>query len=228
MERINLKVFIVQMAAIFLVLALALFIPAGTIVWPAAWAFLGMNFILGTALSLWLYRHNQGLMKERMGGLRSVQKAWDKVFIVLQSILSIAWLVIMPLDAVRFGWSMMPIWLQIVGAVILLGSFYLSFLVFRENPFSSSVVRLQKDRGQTVVSTGPYSYVRHPLYSAFLLYVVGTALLLGSWYGLLLGLVLTGMLAWRAIMEERMLREGLEGYDAYMIRVKYRIIPHVW
>ncbi len=228
MESINLKVFIVQMAAIFLVLALALFIPAGTIVWPAAWAFLGMNFILGTALSLWLYRHNQGLMKERMGGLRSVQKAWDKVFIVLQSILSIAWLVIMPLDAVRFGWSMMPVWLQIVGAVILLGSFYLSFLVFRENPFSSSVVRLQKDRGQTVVSTGPYSYVRHPLYSAFLLYVVGTALLLGSWYGLLLGLVLTGMLAWRAIMEERMLREGLEGYDAYMIRVKYRIIPHVW
>ena len=228
MERINLKVFIVQMAAIFLVLALALFIPAGTIVWPAAWAFLGMNFILGTALSLWLYRHNQGLMKERMGGLRSVQKAWDKVFIVLQSILSIAWLVIMPLDAVRFGRSRMPVWLQIVGAAILLGSFYLSFLVFRENPFSSSVVRLQKDRGQTVVSTGPYSYVRHPLYSAFLLYVVGTALLLGSWYGLLLGLVLIGMLAWRAIMEERMLREGLEGYDAYMIRVKYRIIPHVW
>ena len=90
MESINLKVFIVQMAAIFLVFALALFIPAGTIVWPAAWAFLGMNFICGGAISLWLYRHNQGLMKERMGGLRSVQKAWDKVFIVLQGILSLS------------------------------------------------------------------------------------------------------------------------------------------
>lgn len=175
-----------------------------------------------------LYRYNQGLMQERMDGLRSVQKAWDKVFIVIQGILSIAWLVIMPLDAVRFGWSRMPVWQQTAGAVILLGSFYHSFLVFRENPFSSSVVRLQKDRGQTVVSTGPYSYVRHPLYSAFLLYVVGTALLLGSWYGFLLGLVLTGLLAWRAIMEERMLREGLEGYDVYMARVKYCIIPHVW
>lgn len=216
------------MAVLFLVFALALFIPAGTIAWPAAWAFLGMNFILGAAISMWLYRYNQGLMKERMGGLRSVQKAWDKFFIVIQGALSIAWLVIMPLDAVRFGWSRMPVWLQIAGAVILLGSFYLSFLVFRENPFSSSVVRLQKDRGQTVVSTGPYSHVRHPLYSAFLLYVVGTALLLGSWYGFLLGLVLTGLLAWRAIMEERMLREGLEGYDAYMARVIYRIIPHVW
>lgn len=228
MESINLKVFLAQMAVLFLVFALALFIPAGTVAWPAAWAFLGMNFILGTAISMWLYRYNQGLMKERMGGLRSVQKAWDKAFIVLQGALSIAWMVVMPLDAVRFGWSRMPVWLQVAGAVILLGSFYLSFLVFRENPFSSSVVRLQKDRGQTVVSTGPYSHVRHPLYSAFLLYVVGTALLLGSWYGFLLGLVLTGLLAWRAIMEERMLREGLEGYDAYMAQVKYRIIPHVW
>ncbi len=103
MESINPKVYTAQVAATFLVLALTLFIPAGTIAWPAAWAFLGMNFILGTTLSLWLYRHRQGLMKERMGGLRSVQKAWDKVFIVLQGILSIAWLVIMPLDAVRFG-----------------------------------------------------------------------------------------------------------------------------
>lgn len=128
--------------------------------------FLGYELYLGTAISTWLYRYNQGLMKERMGGQRLVQKAWDMVFIALQGILCIAWLVIMPLDAVRFGWSRMPVWQQTAGAVILLGSFYLSFLVFRENPFSSSVVRPQKDRGQTVISTGPYGYVRHPLYSA--------------------------------------------------------------
>ncbi|HEX3641108.1 MAG TPA: isoprenylcysteine carboxylmethyltransferase family protein [Ktedonobacteraceae bacterium] len=89
------------------------------------------------------------------------------------------------------------------------------------------MVRIQKDRGQTVVSTGPYHYVRHPMYAAALLLMFGTTLLLGSWYGLLLVLIFVGMIAGRAVLEERTLREELQGYDSYMAQVKYRLIPYI-
>jgi protein-S-isoprenylcysteine O-methyltransferase Ste14 len=93
---------------------------------------------------------------------------------------SFAWLVFMSLDAVRFHWSLVPAWLQAAGGVILLCSFYLIFVAFRENSYASSVVRIQAERGQTVISNGPYHYVRHPMYSGILVFSLGTPLLLGS------------------------------------------------
>jgi protein-S-isoprenylcysteine O-methyltransferase Ste14 len=150
------------------------------------------------------------------------------VFFALVQLAFLAWLVVMALDAVRFRWSQVPPWLQGVGALLLVGSFYLFYRTFRENSYLSPAVRIQTDRRQTVVSTGPYRYVRHPMYAAFIPFALGTALLLGSWYGLLGGLLLVGMVAWRAVQEERVLREGLEGYGAYMTRVRYRLIPYLW
>ncbi len=110
----------------------------------------------------------------------------------------------------------------------MLTSFVLMAQTFRENTFLSSTIRIQQDRGQTVVSTGPYHYVRHPLYAGAIPFFLGTALLLGSWYGVLFALVLIAGMGLRAVMEEHMLREELPGYDAYMTQVKYRLIPYVW
>jgi protein-S-isoprenylcysteine O-methyltransferase Ste14 len=107
-------------------------------------------------------------------------------------------------------------------------SFYLFFLVFRENAFLSPAVRIQSDRGQTVVSTGPYQYVRHPMYATAIVFLVGTTLLLGSWYGLGLALILVLAIAYRATQEERTLSAELPGYDAYRKQVKYHLIPYVW
>ena len=135
---------------------------------------------------------------------------------------------LMPLDAVRFHWSHVSLFLQIVGAIVLIGSFPLVILTFRENAFLSPAVRIQEERGQTVISTGPYHYVRHPLYASAILFFLGTPLLLGSWYGLLFALVPIAWMAVRAVLEERVLREELPGYDAYMAQVKYRLIPYVW
>jgi len=117
---------------------------------------------------------------------------------------------------------------HVVEAVILLCSFYPFFLTFRENPYLSPAVRVQAERGQTVISTGPYRYVRHPMYAAMIPFVIGTAFLLGSWYGLLMGLFLVVVIAFRAVQEERVLRADLPGYVAYVARVKYRFIPYVW
>lgn len=226
---IDVKGLAAKVTGLFVIFALALFLPAGTIAWFAAWIFLILFFSFVVALSLWLIKHNPGLLRERMEGLRAAdRKTWDKMFLMLMNIFFLAWLLVMPLDAVRFHWSRMPAWLQVVGAGVLLCSFLVFYLTFRENPYLSPAVRIQTDRGQTVVSTGPYRYVRHPMYSGFVLFVLGTALLLGSWYGLLFGLILVIMAATRAVLEERTLRDELRGYDAYMTRVRSRLIPHVW
>jgi len=225
---VNIRMLIGQCAIMFLVFVLALFLPAGTLVWPAGWIFLILFFSFVTAISLWLLKYDPGLLKERLTMFSADQKTWDKIFFVLMEVCFLAWLVLMPLDAVRFRWSHMPGWLQIVGAIILVSSFFLFFLTFRANSYLSPMVRIQKDRGQTVISTGPYHYVRHPMYAAILLFVPGVALLLGSWYGLLTGLLVVGMVARRAVLEERTLRAELPGYDAYMAQVKYRFVPHVW
>jgi protein-S-isoprenylcysteine O-methyltransferase Ste14 len=226
---VNRTMLAVQIVGMFVVFALALFVAAGTLAWLAGWVFLALFFGFTVALSRWLLVHNPGLLTERMTGIgKPDQKAWDKLFFVVANLLFLAWLVMMPLDAVRFHWSQMPGWLQVVGALLLLCSFYLFFLTFRENAFLSPAVRIQADRGQTVVSTGPYHYVRHPMYATAIILLVGTTLLLGSWYGFVVALILVVAIAIRAVHEERTLRAELPGYDAYAAQVKYRLVPYVW
>jgi protein-S-isoprenylcysteine O-methyltransferase Ste14 len=226
--QVNVKLLIGHSAALFVLFALALFLPAGTIAWLAGWIFLGLFFGFYLAVTVWLFQHNPGLVQERMRLSTSDQQGWDQVLFPLIFVLFFVWLILMALDSVRFQWSQVPVWLQIVGIILLVCSFYLLFLTFQENSYLSPVVRIQEERGQTVISTGPYHYVRHPMYAAIVIFMAGTALLLGSWYGIVLGLILGVILARRAVLEERTLRAELPGYGAYMAQVKYRLIPYVW
>jgi protein-S-isoprenylcysteine O-methyltransferase Ste14 len=226
--HVNLKRQIGQFAGYFVAFGLALFLPAGTLAWLAGWIFLVLFFGFLLAINCWLFRHNPGLLLERTRLGTSDQQGWDKVLFPLLIVFFFLWLIFMSFDAVRFHWSLVPVWLQSVGAIVLLCSFYLLFLTFRENSYLSTVVRIQVDRRQTVVSTGPYHIVRHPMYSAILVFVAGTSLLLGSWYGVLSELILLILLAKRAMLEESALRAELPGYAAYMAQVKYRLIPRIW
>ena len=206
-----------------------LFLPAGTLEWPAAWAYLVLLFGFTIGITIWLSRFNPELLEERMSGIgKASHKKWDKVFLALLLPVFFGWYVFMALDAVRFQWSYIPPWLQLIGAGILLAAFYIFYLAFRENTYLSPAVRIQTDRGQTVVSTGPYRHVRHPLYAGFILFTIGTALLLGSAYGVLGAMVLNGLIAWRAVREEQVLQRELQGYGEYMTRVKYRFLPYLW
>jgi protein-S-isoprenylcysteine O-methyltransferase Ste14 len=217
-----------QFIGFFVAFALALFLPAGTLAWGAAWMFLALFFGFYLALTVWLIRHNPALLQERMRLRAADQQGWDKLLFPVLLSFPFAWLIFMSFDAVHAHWSPVPVWLQIVGAIVLVGSFALLFLVFRENTYLSPVVRIQEERGHTVVSTGPYHYVRHPMYAAIVVFVVGTPLLLGSWSGVLVGLLFVVLLARRAVLEERTLRAELPGYPAYLAQVKYRLIPYVW
>ena len=220
---------LLEVVAEFSVFGALLFASAGTLLWPAGWVFLAIFFGFALAIVLWLAREDPELLAERMSSpVQRGQPLWDKVFVVGVMVFFVAWLIVMPLDAVRFGWSEVPDWLQILGALGLVLSLYIMFLTFRENAYLALVVKLQEERGQRVVSTGPYRYVRHPMYASMFVFFPAVALLLGSWWGLLLCAVVLGLLVWRIPLEERMLENGLAGYDEYERNVKYRLIPHVW
>ena len=212
-----------------LVFAALLFGAAGTIFWPAAWAYFILFFAGALWITLSLARHDPALLAERMKlPVQKDQPLWDRIFLLAMLAAWCGWLVLMGLDAIRFRWSAMPVWLQFAGGALLVLSFRMISRVFRENPFLASVVKIQTERGHRVISTGPYAVVRHPLYAAVLIFLPANALLLGSWYGLAVSVVLASGIAYRTAMEDRELRRGLEGYAAYAARVRYRLIPLVW
>ena len=140
------------------------------------------EFVIGgLAVTLWLAWRDPGLLKERMGGpFQKGQAFWDKVFMAFIIVVWFAWLVLMALDAKRWNLSHMPKALNYAGAVLIPIGFFIVWLTFRENSFAAPVIKIQKDRGQRVISTGPYRIVRHPMYAGGLLYMIGMPFLLGS------------------------------------------------
>jgi len=212
----------------FGVMGALFFLSAGTFAWPGAWVYLvvmvGLSFTLGMTLA----RRDPGLMNERLRSpIQKNQTGADKVLLSILLIGIFGWQIFMGFDF-RFGWSAVPVWVKVVGALVLLVGIWICYLTMLENSFAAPVVKIQDERGQHVITTGPYSYVRHPMYAGAILFFAGTALLLGSWWGLALVLVFVVLLAIRTFIEEQTLRTGLQGYDDYTARVRYKLIPMVW
>lgn len=219
---------IIQGIVTFVLFGLALFLPAGTLAWSAGWAFLALFFGFYTGINIWLAQHNPALLEERLHLRAANQQGWDKLLFPLMLLCSLAWLGVASFDGARAHWLAMPALVQLLGGLVLIGSFGLLFMTFRENSYLSPVVRIQEERGHSVISSGPYGYVRHPMYAAIVVFVVGTSLLLGSWMGLAAGGIFLAVLARRALLEERTLQANLPGYAAYMEQVRYRLIPYLW
>jgi len=210
-------------------LGLLLFLPAGTLDWPQGWVFLALVTGCSIATGIWLIKTNPDLLDERMKSPFSAdQTLRDRIVMIAIEISFFGWLVFMGLDARRFGWSQTPLWAQGLGAVLIIVAFYGWIEVLRANSFASVKVRLQPERGQTVISTGPYAVVRHPMYAYALLLMIGAPLLLGSLWGLL-GLVLfLPLMAARARGEEALLKQGPPGYREYTAKVRFRLVPGLW
>jgi len=205
-----------------------LLLCAGTIDWPAAWAFLVELTLLNLGLGFWLARHDPALLRERLASpFQRGQKTWDKIFLSVVMVLYIAWIALMGLDA-RWAISRMPVLLQWLGAVGVALSTYVIFLTFRENSYAAPVVKIQRERGHRVVTTGPYAWVRHPMYAGGILMLFCIPLQLGSWLGLAAAVLFVPALGVRIPMEERTLRAGLDGYDDYSRQVPWRLVPGIW
>jgi protein-S-isoprenylcysteine O-methyltransferase Ste14 len=149
----------------------------------------------------------------------------QQLIMVVASAAFIAMVVVPALDH-RFGWSHVPLGIVVVGDLLVLLGFAGVFFVYRANTYTSATIEVAKN--QTVISTGPYGLVRHPMYGSVTLYVLGTSLALGSWWGLVAAALMLPVLVWRLVDEERMLAAQLPGYADYQQRVRRRLVPFVW
>ena len=211
------------------VLGLLLFLPAGTMVWPQAWVFMALFIGCSEAIGVWLAKSDPDLLAERMRSpLSADQKPNDRAVVGAIIVVFCGWIIFMAFDARRFGWSHTPWWAQTLGAALIAGAFYGWVGVLKTNSFASTTLRVQEERGQTVISTGPYAVVRHPMYAYSLLVFIGTPLLLGSLWGLLGVVFFIPLLAARVLGEEAMLMDGLSGYRDYAATVRFRLLPGVW
>jgi protein-S-isoprenylcysteine O-methyltransferase Ste14 len=205
-----------------------LFVPAGTWRWPAAWVFLATMGIIGLSAGSWLARTDPELLAERMRlTAQDDQPAADKIFVPVIGGVFLIWFVAIGLDHRLIG-SDFPIALQALGLALLLLSTVFVMWVMRENSFAAPLVKVQRERGHHVVSTGPYAWVRHPMYSGAILFMVGIPLLLSSGWGLAISPLFAVLFAVRTGIEERTLIEGLPGYRDYTAHVRYRLLPGVW
>jgi len=207
-----------------------LFVLAGDWRWIEGWLFSVIFLLMSFGTLVYLYFHDPELLVERFGSpVQEGQKPWDKVLLSLFFLEFLVWFAIMPLDARRLGWSpTFPLSIKIAGTLLLLLASFLLFEALKENTFAAPVVKMQKERGQKVISTGLYSIVRHPMYAGATLLFISAPLLLGSVYGLIMGFVLIVTIAIRSVGEEAMLKQELPGYREYMQKVKWRMIPFIF
>jgi protein-S-isoprenylcysteine O-methyltransferase Ste14 len=225
MRNINAKAWL-SLVALAVVMGLLLFVPAWTIHYWQAWVYLSIFTGASLLTTLYLMKKDPALLERRMrGGPTAEKRRTQKLIMLCTSIGFIALLVIPALDH-RFGWSATPFSVVIVGDVLVAIGFYFIFRVYKENPFTSATIEVAED--QKVISTGPYAVVRHPMYASALLYLAGTPLALGSFWGLLAFAAMMPFLIWRLQDEESFLAGNLSGYREYQKKVRYRLLPHVW
>jgi len=212
-------------ATIFLVLVV--YLSAGRMNWMGGQIFFGV-WVINLLLSvLILVPNSPELLAERS----QVKEGADRLDILLAALMAYSFIfnvIVAGLDA-RFGWTArFPLWVMLAGGVVALAGAMLTLWAMVDNPFFSGVVRIQRERGHTVVSSGPYRYVRHPGYVGALVFILAMPVLLGSWWAFVPAIITTCTSIYRTAREDRTLQRELEGYRAYAQEVPYRLVPGIW
>ena len=216
----------VSLSILFLVMAAFLFVSAGTLRYWQAWVYLAVYFTASIAITLYLVKQDPALLARRMsGGPFAEKEPTQQIIMTLTSIGFIALIIVPALDH-RFGWSHVPISGVLLGNLLMLLGWLGIYFVFRENSFAATTIQTSAD--QRVIATGPYAFVRHPMYVAALVMLLGVSPALGSWWGVPIVIAILPALIWRLTDEERFLVRNLPGYSEYQVRVRYRLLPFIW
>lgn len=213
---------IARLLLVTTLIAVGLFVLAGTWRDPWLWAYVGVFTMIGVVAMASI---DDDLARERF---RPPSPGADRLSLRMIRLIALAHLVVGVLDSARFHWSTVPSWLRVIGLVGFGASFLLVVRAMAVNRFFSAVVRVQGDRGHYVIDRGPYAIVRHPGYAGMIPAVPFSALALGSWPSLALALMYSGLILRRVLFEDRFLHANLEGYDTYARRVRHRLIPGAW
>jgi protein-S-isoprenylcysteine O-methyltransferase Ste14 len=225
MDILNVKA-LAGLLVLFLVMAALLFIPAWTLDYWQAWTFLTVYFTSSLGITFYLMKEDPNLLQRRMrGGPTAEKETTQKIIMVLTSLGFVSLIVVAALDH-RLQWSRMMPSVALAGDGLVILGWLAIFFAFKENTFTSATIELAP--GQTVISTGPYAVVRHPMYAGALLMLAGIPLALGSLWALLVLVAMMPALFWRLSDEEQFLARNLAGYSDYQRKVRYRLIPKVW
>jgi protein-S-isoprenylcysteine O-methyltransferase Ste14 len=225
MNNLYLKT-LLSLAGLALAFGFVLFVPAATLGYWEAWVYLATFTVASLLVSLYLLRNDPALLQRRLrGGPTAEKETTQKIIMLFASFGFIALLAVPALDH-RFGWSAVPLPVVVAGDLLFALGFYFTFLVYKENTFTSATIEIAED--QKVISTGPYSLVRHPMYASTLLVLAGTPLALGSYWGLLAVVFMMPLLIWRLLHEERFLARNLPGYVEYQKKIQRRLVPGIW
>jgi protein-S-isoprenylcysteine O-methyltransferase Ste14 len=210
-----------------LIFILCLFLPAGTLKWYRGWLFFSVVVATSILITVYLRRVNPDVVAARVNRHEGT-KSWDRVLLGLFIPALVSILPVAAFDDGRYHWLAVPWWVCAIGYALLLAG--MAGLTWAEsvNKFFEPTVRIQTDRGHTVIDTGPYALVRHPGYVAACLLCVGMALSLGSFWALIPAFVSCLLLVVRTIWEDRTLQDDLPGYREYAQRVRYRLLAGVW
>ena len=214
---------IVKFTCGLLLVGLLIFLPAGTMQYPYGWLLVGLLFGPMLIAGFVMLAKSPDFLKKRLDAKE--KQATQKGVLGAAGLMFIAGFVVAGLDF-RFGWSAMPQWVTIAASVLFLISYALYAEVMRENAYLSRTIKVEE--GQTVVDTGLYGIVRHPMYAVTILLFMVMPLVLGSWYALIPFAFYPAIIIVRLKDEEALLTKELPGYEAYKQKVKYRIIPFVW
>jgi protein-S-isoprenylcysteine O-methyltransferase Ste14 len=214
------------LAVLVAVMGLLLFIPAGTIHFWQAWVYLSIFSAASVLTTLYLMRKDRALLERRMSGGPTAEKRPVQRLIMLCISIGFIALLVVPAFDHRFGWSAVPLDGVLAGELLVAIGFYLIYRVYRENTFTSATIEVIEN--QAVISTGPYAIVRHPMYASASLYLFGTPLALGSYWGFVPIAAMLPFLMWRLLDEERFLARNLRGYAEYQRLVRHRLVPFVW
>jgi protein-S-isoprenylcysteine O-methyltransferase Ste14 len=208
-------------------LVLLLFVPAGSIGWMPGWLFIAVLTIAFGTSALVLARVNPMIYRAR-SRFQPGTKTWDKTLLAVMLPAMVAIIPVGALDAGRLHWSDVPVWLAVLGYLLTIAGIAVTGWAQAVNPFFEPGVRIQSERHQRVVDTGPYRLVRHPGYIAAILLFAGMALALRSWWALVPAALASILLIVRTSWEDRLLQAELPGYDEYARRVRSRLLPGVW
>jgi protein-S-isoprenylcysteine O-methyltransferase Ste14 len=207
-------------------LAVLLFLPAWTLAWWQAWVFLAVFGGMCVVGTLYFLRRDPALIERRLAIGPAAEKEPSQKRIMSWASACIVFLYIVPGLDRHFHWSDVPLWLVVLGDAGVVLGFLAILRVFKENSYASATI--ETAAGQKVIATGPYAYVRHPMYTGALLLFGATPLALGSYWGLLVVIPLAGLFAWRLTDEERFLLRDLPGYGDYRRAVPHRLVPWLW
>jgi protein-S-isoprenylcysteine O-methyltransferase Ste14 len=225
MKNLNIRAF-GGLLFLLLVMAVLLFVPAWTLDFWQAWAFLAVFGVSALSITVYLMKKDPKLLERRVYAGPTAEKETSQK--IIQSITAVGFIMMLVVPALnhRSAWATVPPYVAVLGDVLVALGFLIIFFVYKENSFASATIELAPE--QKVISTGPYALIRHPMYFGGLVIFVGIPLSLGSWWGLFVIVLMMPALIWRLLDEEKFLAKNLPGYSEYQKKVTHRLVPFVW